>query len=564
MLAAVALTSVPAAAHAGQYTVWSCRGPEGQPISTEAWRTQVNDAQAGDIEISDGCATGGSLGIEVTSAGISANRKPRGEAVFRLPRGAVISGFQLWRYEFAAANFPGASFDYTAALHEVSGGTSVDWGCASGLALPYFNCTYEGTPSVPLDPSNRVTQFFSPLEGLSVWAGCVSVGCEPPFSPPAAVFRLFRSAVSIEDDQAPEVVKLEGSLAESAPIADAAGHLFVTADDTGGGVAAFEFSVDGGAPQRVAVSGSQGSCEEPFSQADPCPREATRGLVVDTASLAPGAHSVSGTVVDAAGNATPFGPVTFTVASPVVPPVVPPAPPAQPEAPRGNGGNGGGNGNGGGRQPDNGTPAVETPRLQLQPTKGKGGPGGSGRLRGTLTTSAGAPIAGAELAVEVTEVGGEARGKKRFVQTDANGHFAFKVGGSGARNVVVSYAPVRGGAPAKSAQALVTTKLALTLTPHPKRLRAGQTVRFLGHLRGAGKAARGAVVAIQAIAGGGWTTIDTATADAHGNFSWAHRFRYVERDALFSFRAVVPRTPGWPWPTVRSHRVQLPIEGTGQ
>ena len=110
----------------------------------------------------------------------------------------------------------------------------------------------------------------------------------------------------------------------------------------------------------------------------------------------------------------------------------------------------------------------------------------------------------------------------------------------------------------------MTTKLALRLTPRPRKLRAGQTVRFLGQLRGAGKAARGAVVAIQAIAGGRWTTVDTVVADAHGNFSWSHRFRYVERDALFSFRAVVPRTPGWPWPTVRSHRIQLPIEGIGQ
>jgi hypothetical protein len=385
------------------------------------------------------------------------------------------------------------------------------------------------------------------------------VGCKPPLSSPAAEFQLFRSAVSIEDDQAPEVVTLEGSLAEPAPIADAAGHLFVTADDAGGGVAAFEFSLDGGAPRRVAVAGPEGSCEEPFSEADPCPREATRGIVVDTANLAPGPHSESGTVIDAAGNATPFGPVAFTVA----PPPAPPSPPAQPEGPRGNSGTGEGGGNGGGRQPDNGTPAVETPHLQLKSPKGRHRAGGSGRLSGTLTTAAGAPIAAAELGVEVTEIGGKARGKKRFVQTDANGHFAFKVAGAGARDVVVSYAPVRGGAPSRSAKALVTTKLALRMRPRPRRLRAGQSVHFVGRLRGAGKAARGAVVAIQAVAGGRWTTVDTVVADARGNFSWAHRFRYVERDALFSFRAVVPRTPGWPWPTVRSRRIKLPIEGTG-
>ncbi|HEY2056694.1 MAG TPA: carboxypeptidase-like regulatory domain-containing protein [Solirubrobacterales bacterium] len=541
MLAAVGASCVPAAADAGQYTVWSCRGPEGLPISTAAWRTQVNDAEPGDIEISDGCASGGSLGIKVTDGGIAPDRKPRGEAVFRLPRGAEISGFKIWRYVVAAADFPGSEYEYAAAVREVSGGSTIDWGCASGLFPPYFNCSSEGTPGAPLDPSNLVTQLFSPLEGLSFWAACIQVGCKPPLSPPSAEIRMFRSAVSIEDDQPPEVVRLEGSLAESAPITAAAGHLFVTADDGGGGVAGFEFSVDGGAPQRVAVADGRDGCEEPFSEPDPCPREATRGIVVDTASLAAGAHSVSGTVIDAAGNATPFGPVAFTVAPPPATVTSPPV-----EGPRGNGG----------RRPDNGTPAVEAPHLHLQSTHA----GGPGHLGGTLTTPAGAPIAGARLGVEVTEVGGKGA-RKRFVRTDANGRFAFKVAGAGARNVVVSYAPVLGGAASRSAKALVTTKLALRLTPRPRRLRAGQTVRFLGHLRGAGKAARGAVVDIQAIAGGRWTTIDTVVADGHGNFSWAHRFRYVERDAIFSFRAVVPRTPGWPWPTVRSHRFELPIEG---
>jgi hypothetical protein len=559
VLAAVGATSVPAAAHAGQYTVWSCRGPEGLPISTAAWHTRVNDAEPGDIEIDDSCASGGALAITVTDEGIAWNRKPRGEAVFRLPRGAEISGFQLWRYVVAAADFPGAGYEYAAASRELSGGSSFDFGCASGIFLPSFNCSWEGDPETPLAGANLVTQLSSPLDGLSFWAACLSVGCQPPFTSPAAEFKLFRSAVSIEDDEAPEVESLQGSLAESAPIVGPAGHLFVIADDDGGGVAAFEFSVDGEAPRRVAVAGGPDGCEEPFAEAEPCPREATRGIAVDTASLATGAHSVSGTVIDAAGNVTPFGPVPFTIAAPVTH-----APPADPAArrhgSRGDGGNAGGDG---GRAPDNGTPAVEIPRLQLQPTKGGPRVGGSGRLTGTLRTRAGAPIAGARLDVEVTEVGGKSHGKKRFVRTDAAGRFAFKVGGGGARSVVVSYAPVLGGAPSRSAKTLVRTKLALRLTPHPRRLRAGRTVRFLGHLRGAGMAARGAVVAIQAIAGGRWTTIDTVVADAHGNFSWAHRFRFIERDALFSFRAVVPRTPGWPWPTVRSRRIKLPIEGTG-
>ena len=54
------------------------------------------------------------------------------------------------------------------------------------------------------------------------------------------------------------------------------------------------------------------------------------------------------------------------------------------------------------------------------------------------------------------------------------------------------------------------------------------------------------------------------TVGAAGTFAWTHRFRYVERDALFSFRAVIPKTPGWPWPTVRSPRIKVPIAAAAE
>ncbi|HVV91612.1 MAG TPA: hypothetical protein VHB53_14050, partial [Solirubrobacterales bacterium] len=355
-------------------------------------------------------------------------------------------------------------------------------------------------------------------------------------------FELFRSAITIEDDAAPTVERLQGPVTEAAPVSGVA-HLFVTAADVGGGVAAFEFSVDGGASRRTDVGGA--ACEEPFSLPRPCPAEATRDIAIDTTRLDPGVHTVSGAVIDAAGNSTAFGPVSFTVAAPA----------------DADGKHGVDAASAEGGHPNNGSPASEAPRLRLRQAGRPHAAGRSGRLRGTLTTPAGEPIAGAQLSVEITELGRGRRARTRVIRTDANGHFAIKVGGGGARTVVVSYAPTIGGPASRSVSTTVTTPLSLRMTPRPRRVRAGQTVRFRGRLGGAGAAARGANVEIQAIADGRWTTIDTVTVGSHGGFSWAHRFRYVERDALFSFRAVVPRTPGWPWPTVRSRRVELPIEG---
>ncbi|HTT93588.1 MAG TPA: carboxypeptidase-like regulatory domain-containing protein [Solirubrobacterales bacterium] len=545
LLAASPLIWGVASARAGEYTVWSCRGPAGMPISAAAWRTQASYAASGDITITDDCASGGSLRIEATPPGPIADHQPQGEAIFEPPAGTAIAHFEVWRYVAATAD------DYAASFQEWAFGIGSSQECAAGHAP---GCSF-GTPEEPLDEDSRVEEHtwnfeaspgegLPPFEKLGFWVSCVKVGCRPAPSSPSALFELARSAVTIEDDRPPTITRLEGPAAESAPVTGVA-HLFVTATDVGGGIAALEFSVDGGASRRVAVGG----CEEPFSEPQPCPPKATQGIAIDTAGLAPGEHAVSGAALDAAGNATPFGPVSFTVAPPAV------AAPGQQAVAAASAAGG---------RPDNGTPASEAARLRLHRAGRFHRAGEPGRLQGTLTTPDGVPIAEARLGVEITELGGGHRVRRRVIGTDADGHFALAVAGAGARTVVVSYAPTVGGPVSRRAEALVRTSLSLALKPRPRRVRAGQTVRFLGRLRGAGGAARGANVEIQAIAGGRWTTIDTVTVGRHGSFSWAHRFRYVERDALFSFRAVVPRTPGWPWPTVRSGRIELPIEGSSR
>jgi|GEM_PF-1127706 len=563
LLAMAFLAWGAATAQAGQYTVWSCRGPDGGPISAAAWRVQTGDAGVRDLAVTNDCAAGGSLRIEATPVGVLTDHRPVGEALFEPPAGTVISSFKIWRY-VAANDGPDAGpyeNDYAASLREwpVEGGGE---GFVSECPVrPQPRCSF-GTPDEPLAEGNLVTEHtwnheetpgegLSPYERLGFWVSCVRFGCEPPAAGegPAAVFELFRAAITVEDDQAPTVAGLGGTVAEAAPVAGVA-NLLVTATDVGGGVAAFELSVDGGVTRRVPVANGSGDCEAPFSAARPCPPEATRGFSIDTAGLAPGAHTVSGAVVDAAGNATSFGPVAFTVARRVDDP-----------GPGDPGGQHGVSPASAARTADNGTPAVETPRLRLRPASIGGRAGKAPRLRGALTTPAGEPIAGARLRVELSELGRE-RGGKLTVWTGADGQFAFKVRGPGAHTVIVSYSPVVGGPASRSVHAMVKTPIALRLRALPRSLRNGQTVHFRGSLAGAGRAARGATVQIQAIAGGRWTTVDTVRAGGHGSFSWAHRFRYVERDALFSFRAVVARTPGWPWATVRSPRIRVPIEGS--
>ena len=568
LLAAASLAWGAAPARAGTYTVWSCRGPAGAPISDAAWQVRTENAAHGELSVDHGCAEGASLSIEMGPGDNGAGRS--GELVFEPPTGTLISDFELWRYVAAGA---GSSPEgaYAASLREwLVFGEGEGFVTDCGVPRPERTCVV-GDPESPLDPENLVDGLTFAVgpegsvpqrEKLSLWVSCIgpSSACEPVSGTPSAVAKLFRSKITIEDDQAPTIERLEGSLTEAAPLTGT-GHLLVTAGDVGGGIAGLEYAVDGGAPKRISLGNGNGGCEEPFTLPQPCPSEATRDIAIATAGLSPGAHSVTGTVTDAAGNSTPFGPVAFKVAAP---PAEPPVhqPPEQ-EAPARGPATGmevaAASAQGG--RPNNGTPAVETPRIMLREVAPAPGGGKPGRLRGSLTTSSGEPISGARLVVEVSELGGAHRARKRQIRTDHGGHFVLAVGKTGARTVVVSYAPTVGGPVSRSAGALVKAPLSLSLTPRPRALRAGQTVHFHGRLRGAGGAAAGANVEIQAVAGGRWTTIETVSADRHGDFTWSHRFRYVERDALFSFRAVVPRTPGWPWATVKSGRVELPIEG---
>jgi hypothetical protein len=86
-VAAASLIWGVGSAAAGQYTVWSCRGPEGAPISAAAWRIQIGNAAAPDVTAADDCASGGPLRLEINPAAPILDHKPFGEALFERRRG---------------------------------------------------------------------------------------------------------------------------------------------------------------------------------------------------------------------------------------------------------------------------------------------------------------------------------------------------------------------------------------------------------------------------------------------------------------------------------------------
>ena len=329
LAAVVALGFWPVGAEAGTYTVWSCRGPVGEPLSTGAWEIANADPSITGVELSDTCASGGSVRVALTAPNAwPAPQQPRGQATFQLPAGTQIVDYTLWRAVRAVgAGLPGP-YVFAAAVRETASGATTDRGCASFLAPPDYNCSVDGDFGVPLSPSNEVAHTGVALDGLQLWAACLSSGCSQlTFPSYSAEFQLFGSRVVVEDLTAPAAPQLSGSLVGSEPVTGVA-PVTVHGGDPESGIAAMTLSVDGGPSQTIA---SGGSCQEPYTLAQPCPTVAARTFSVDTVGLADGAHSLAGTITDAAGNTTSYGPVAFTVAHPPVsPPAASPAPAVTP------------------------------------------------------------------------------------------------------------------------------------------------------------------------------------------------------------------------------------------
>lgn len=364
LLSAAAALATPAA-YAGTYTVWSCRGPSGEPAATSGW---VGEG-------TDGCADGGALSARAD--------RPWDASGYRLeaPADTTIAGYRIWRYETAGGH---AAWGAYAALFEDPFTRPVD-GCFASAG-----CKERGDPHDPLAAANLVERSDRELRALEIVAGCFA-SCR------GAEFRLFRAAVDFTDASAP--------VAAGAPAVDA-GSVTVAASDAGGGLRSAQALIDG---QPVATAGS--GCAEPFTAARPCPESATFTLAFDTASLPAGEHELAVVVADAAGNATTLLTQPLTIQRPEpYPSVAPsptPVPTAAPVAPTP-------------------TPTPGPARLRLDDTRFSAG--ARGTITGRATRG-GAAAAGASVVVERRYYGARGGAWKRVatLTADARGGFSVRV-----------------------------------------------------------------------------------------------------------------------------------------
>ncbi len=177
------------------------------------------------------------------------------------------------------------------------------------------------------------------------------------------------------------------------------------------------------------------------------------------------------------------------------------------------------------------------------------------RVRGRLTTAAGAPIAGAALQI-FTRVVLPRRGFRPVttVTTDAEGNYSYLAPRGPSRQIRIDYKAFTGDAsPTTTRLVRMSTKAGVRMSARKR----GDTVRFSGRLRGGPKPQSGLLVVLQGYqAGYGWRTFRTARVSGGGRFNTLYRWRTPAR-GTFRFRATVREQIGYAYATGRSREIRI-------
>lgn len=235
-------------------------------------------------------------------------------------------------------------------------------------------------------------------------------------------------------------------------------------------------------------------------------------------------------------------------AAPVPPPAAAPAPPPAPP---------------GGPRP-NGSPATRLAKLDVRHLSTRST---ERRVRfttaltitGRLTTSEGAPIASAVLAVlaRPRQAGARFFGVAT-VTTGADGSFRYRFGGGPSRTLRVAYSAASGDpAPAAVDSVRTAVRASVSAGVRPRSPRVGGRIRVTGRLLRLGRP--GVQVNIQARDGRTWRTIgQTRTRGRAGRFTWRYRFRRTAAGRTVRLRARV-NSPVYPFAAGASRSVRVRV-----
>lgn len=514
--------AAPAPADAASYWIWSCRGPDGAPVASDAW-VPYGSAATTSASRADTCATGGALTLQLTpSTGDQASNAVTGFRL-QLPPGtpALAYRIELAGRTSSAMSPPGR---YDLGLAPGAEGSDLGIAPGAGCAVIAAACAF-GDLDVPLAPANAVSGTMTALTVLRFKALCrAGGGCTPGPATPPVLGRLFRAAIEIDDPDPPVVGALSGSATATGPIGGSR-SVAAPVSDAGGGIHRTELLVDGVAH---ATRNGTGRCAEPFTAPVPCPDAERAAFDLDTTALADGAHTVVIRATDAAGATTESAPLAITVDNrpPALPAIATP-PTALPPAP---------------------VATLAGARLVL-PARRSAITGA--RVTGRLLGPDGLPRVGVPVRFERRPFGGDSRDWNRqgAATTRADGRFTLpRVREAGEVRALVGDADQ----PAASATVAFVAPARVTARASDRTLRNGDRLTLHATVRGDGDAFTGRDALVQARVSGRWRTVASVRVAGGGRVRWVYRFTSTRTTARYRFRVVLPQARRLPWRQLRS------------
>jgi uncharacterized membrane protein YgcG len=593
----LALTATLATgARAGEYHVYSCRTPGGQPAPTEGWSEPAHSGE--DVTLNTCQEAGGGLiaGMDDGYAHAAHSALDKASWRFTAPTNETIAAGKLWR----AGGVGGGSNQHAYYAAYMESGPIAGEDEAFDTCTAWQPCAGEGNFNVPLAPSNVVSVPANalPSDFLSLDAACgssiVEYGCPEGKNDPsgyAATIELFAADLVLSDTESPTVSAVGGGLAE-APTLSGHSDLAFHASDGGSGIYEVVFKVDGQVVSSVIPEEEGGRCRDvggtsdglsAFLYTQPCPAAVNVDLPFDTTAIANGAHHLLVSVADAAGNAKPVIDRQVTVAN------------SSNGAGGGSGGAGsggaGGTGGGGssgagggagGTAPSGSAAGAGSPAVAAAPNgvgasaqailtaawRGHGGerlvgPYGAARtVEGRLTGSGGAPIAGAQIAVD--ELPAYAGAKPRALpppHTGTDGRWRLSLPRSSASGELrFSYRTHLGDPlPVATRTLTLSVRAGIELRIAPHVARSGGDIHFDGRLVGGPIPAGGKQVVLEARSPGGrWLEFHVirARAGGGGRLRFAYRFR-LPGPARYEFRVLCEAEADYPFAAGTSNVVRV-------
>jgi hypothetical protein len=329
----------------------------------------------------------------------------------------------------------------------------------------------------------------------------------------AAALYVYAADITLEQSEGPHASSVGGELT-SAPTLRGAIPVSFDATDPGSGVWQAVFGVDGRVVQRTVVNDNGGRCRDvgqtsdglpAFLYAQPCAQSVSADVAFDSTKASNGAHRLTVSAIDAAGNAAPVLDRAVTIDNP--------PPPGAP----------------------NGVNASAQARLAVRwgGTTKESARGRFSRARtlsGRLTTAGGQPISGAAIDVRATPAYAGAKPMTMASpRTDADGRFGVSVpAGTSSRTLRFTYrAHLDDAHPAATGALRLVTHAGIALRVSPRTASAGSSIHFRGRLRGGPIPRGGKQLVLEARSpGSAWIQFKVVRTDARGRYRASYRFKF--------------------------------------